>query len=149
MRWKIAHMCAADAADAAVAASLPRTCDTLSCTCTCTCPAIVAACALTPCPLRHRRYVEAFTLRRSALDTLLEENVFAARVIHKAARRVTLQRSLLRFLTQQSGKRGPCSFVLKSMARGVEFVDDKKSLEQKVDATGAKCALRSRRTDRR
>ena len=101
---------------------------------------MVTTCTLTPCNLLHS-YVEAFTLRRSSLDTLLDENSFAARVVDKAARRITLQRSLLRFLTQQSGKRGPCSFILKSMARGVEFVEDKLSLEQKVDATGAKCAL--------
>ena len=33
------------------------------------------------------------------------------------------------------GKRGPCSFVLKSMAQGAERVEEKLTVEQKVDRT--------------
>ena len=43
-------------------------------------------------------YVEVFTLRRHALDTTLAEHPVAAHSVLTAKRRITLQRSVLRYL---------------------------------------------------
>ena len=61
-------------------------------------------------------YVEVYTLRRHALDVLLDDCPVARRAVERAKRRITLQRALLRHLSEVNGKRGPCSFITKSMA---------------------------------
>lgn len=80
-------------------------------------------------------YVEAFTLRRNALDSLLGEFDLPRRVVRRAARRIALQRALLKYLTQLAGKRGPASFIMRSMAHGVDEVDDKLTSDRKMDLT--------------
>jgi len=80
-------------------------------------------------------YVEAYTLRRHALDEVALDYEVAYIAVHCAARRITMQRAMLKYLTQKMGKRGPCSFILKSMAYGAETVDEKLTVEQKVDRT--------------
>ena len=52
-------------------------------------------------------YVECFTLRRKALDAILEEHAYPRQIVQRAARRITLQRALLKYLTQLNGKDGP------------------------------------------
>ena len=80
-------------------------------------------------------YVEVFTLRRKAFYTLLKEYAEPRQVVRRAARRITLQRALLKYLTQATGKKGPASFVLRSMSRGADEVDDRLTTENKVDLT--------------
>ena len=83
-------------------------------------------------------YTEVFTLRRLALDTLLLEHPEIETAVYRAGRRITLQRALLKYMTKLMGKRGPSSFIMKSMSSGVESVEDRLSVEQKVDVTVAK-----------
>jgi CRP-like cAMP-binding protein len=80
-------------------------------------------------------YVEVYTLRRHALFTLLEDHPVASAVVHKAGRRILFQRAILKYLAQQAGKPGPCSFIMKSMSTEPEVVDDNLTLEQKLDVT--------------
>ena len=77
-------------------------------------------------------YVECFTLRRNALDQLLAEYELPCAVVRKAAKRITLQRALLKFLTQHNGKRGPCSFVMRSMSQGADMVDERMNIDEKL-----------------
>lgn len=83
-------------------------------------------------------YVEVYTLRRHALFTLLEDHPSASLVVHKASRRILLQRALLKYLTQVAGKPGPCSFITKSMSTEPEVVEDTLTLEQKLGLTMTK-----------
>lgn len=79
-------------------------------------------------------YVELYTLRRYALKVLLLDHPYAASVVKRNAVRITLQRSLLRYLAQQKGDdKGPRSFVLKSKAHDPEIVDDSPTVDKKVD----------------
>jgi len=80
-------------------------------------------------------YVEVYTLRRHALDALLDEHPIARRAVKRAARRITLQRALLKFLATTTGKRGPCSFIPRSMSLGADVVEEKLTVEDKVDAS--------------
>ena len=80
-------------------------------------------------------YVEAYTLRRSDLETLLREFPAEADFIRRAGRRITIQRALLTYLCRYiKNKQTPASFVPKSAARGATTVNDVLSLEQKIDA---------------
>ena len=47
------------------------------------------------------------------------------------------KRSLLRYLTQTQGKRGPCSFVMKSLAGGAEAQRQQKLREAQVRSSVA------------
>ena len=80
-------------------------------------------------------YVEVYTLRRHALFTLLEEHPVASAAVQKASRRILLQRAILKHLAMASGKKGPCSFITKSMSTEAEVVDDSLTIEQKLDVT--------------
>jgi hypothetical protein len=82
-------------------------------------------------------YVEAYTLRRLSLDSLLAEFPEPRRIVEAAKRRVRLQRALLKYLTQAMGKPGPMSFTMKSMSHGAETVEEKYGLEQKVVMTAS------------
>ena len=77
-------------------------------------------------------YVECFTLRRNALDALLAEYDLPCRVVRNAAKRITLQRALLKYMTQYNGKRGPCSFIMRSMSSGADLVDDRLTIDEKM-----------------
>jgi len=77
-------------------------------------------------------YVEAYTLRRNELDDLLDEYPAAAARVHSAARRVTMQRAMLRYLAIVQGKKGPRSVALRSQAKGFVEVHEQLSMEQKV-----------------
>ena len=78
-------------------------------------------------------YVEAYTLRRNDLDDVLAEYPAPAARVHRAARRVLMQRAMLRYLAQQSGKPGPRSVVFNSASHGYVTVHEVLSSEQKVD----------------
>lgn len=80
-------------------------------------------------------YVEVYTLRRNALITMLEDHPVAEEVVTRASRRIFLQRALLKHMTQAAGKKGPCSFIMKSMSHDAEVVEEALSTEQKLDAT--------------
>ena len=81
---------------------------------------------------------QVFTLRRHALDATLAEHPVAAHSVYTAKRRITLQRSVLKYLVQQQGKAGPASFIMGSLSSGAEKVRERLTLEQKVDATSSK-----------
>jgi len=78
-------------------------------------------------------YVEAYTLRRNDLDEVLEEYPDAKRQVSRAARKVSLQRALLKYLALHNWKRAPNSFVPRSAAAGFSEVQEQRTLEQKVD----------------
>ncbi len=78
-------------------------------------------------------YVEAYTLRRNDLMEVLAEFPGPAKRVHKAARRMTIQRAFLRYFCKQMGKEGPRSVALKSTAKGYVTVHDTYTIEQKVD----------------
>jgi len=84
-------------------------------------------------------YVEVYTVRRHALDALLDDCAVAKLTVQRAARKMTIQRSFLKYLTMLNGKRGPCSFIVKSCAAGVDLVDpqsdltDAERLENRLD----------------
>lgn len=78
-------------------------------------------------------YVEAYTLRRNDLDDVLAEYPIAAERISRAAKRVTMQRAMLKYLAQEQGKDGPRSVALKSHAKGYVTVHEVYTTEQKVD----------------
>jgi len=88
-------------------------------------------------------YVEAYTLRRDELDEVLDDFPEAKEHVRKAARRVTMQRALLKYLATQQGKPGPSSFAPSSMAKGYVEVPSTakqgtehafKTMDQKVDS---------------
>ena len=54
--------------------------------------------------------------------------------VTRAARRVAMQRALLKHLAKHNGKRMPNSFVPRSAAEGYSEVQEQRTLEQKVDA---------------
>ena len=64
---------------------------------------------------------------------MLAEFPNAAERVAKAARRVTIQRSLLKYLAIQTGKAHPRSVALKSSAHGFISVHEVYTAEQKVD----------------
>jgi len=76
-------------------------------------------------------YVETYTLRRNDLDDVLLEFPVAAQRVHRAARRVALARSLLRYLCMKQG-RTPRSVALRSDAKGFVTVNETLTMEQKV-----------------
>ena len=78
-------------------------------------------------------YLEVYTLRRLALNELLANSPLALQVVQRWSRRITIQRSLLKYLAVRNGRPGPRSFVPKSMAVEPELVDDSPSWEQRVD----------------
>ena len=78
-------------------------------------------------------YVEAFTLRRNDLDEVLAEYPACADRVHRAQRRITLQRAMLKYLAQVKGNSGPKSVALKYLARGYVEVKDIYTTEQKID----------------
>lgn len=80
-------------------------------------------------------YVEVYTLRRHALFTLLEDHPCASLVVHKASRRILMQRAMLRYLAQVAGKPGPCSFITRTMSTEPEVVQETLTLEQKLGET--------------
>jgi len=78
-------------------------------------------------------YVEAYTLRRNHLFAVLADYPAAKAVVHKAARRVLMQRAFLKNLCLMNGKDGPRSIALRAQAKGFKTVYDVYSTEQKVD----------------
>ena len=78
-------------------------------------------------------YVEAYTLRRNDLDDVLSEYPEPAARVAKAARRIALQRAMLKYLALARGQTGPRSVVLKEVARGYISVNETFTTEQKVD----------------
>ena len=78
-------------------------------------------------------YVEAFTLRRNDLDECMNEFPNAKLKIHKAARRITMQRALLKYLCETVEGRPVRSFATRSAARGFTEVRSELTVEQKLD----------------
>jgi len=78
-------------------------------------------------------YVEAYTLRRNHLFAVLADYPAAKAVVHKASRRVLMQRAFLKHLCLLNGKAGPRSIALRAQARGFKVVHDVYSTDQKVD----------------
>jgi CRP-like cAMP-binding protein len=78
-------------------------------------------------------YVEAYTLRRNDLMDVLDAYPGPATRVHKAGRRMTIQRLLLRYLCRQMGLAGPRSIALPENAKGYVTVNEVASVEQKVD----------------
>ena len=78
-------------------------------------------------------YAEAYTLRRNDLDEVLHDFPLAATRVHKAARRITMQRALLKYLCEVVEGRSVRSFATRSAARGFTEVRSGLTLEQKVD----------------
>jgi hypothetical protein len=78
-------------------------------------------------------YVEVYTLRRRAFNQVLEEHPVAEAAVRLAVRRITIQRALLKYLVQSGGKRGPSSFIMRSMATDPDVVDDVLTSDQRVD----------------
>ena len=78
-------------------------------------------------------YVEAYTLRRNNLMDVLEAYPGPATRVHKAGRRMTIQRLILRFLCRENGRAGPRSIALPENAKGYVTVNETTTVEQKVD----------------
>ena len=78
-------------------------------------------------------YVEAYTLRRNDLMDVLEAYPGPATRVHKAGRRMTIQRLILRYLCRQNGGAGPRSIALPENAKGYVTVNETTTVEQKVD----------------
>ena len=78
-------------------------------------------------------YVEAYTLRRNDLMDVLEAYPGPATRVHKAGRRMTIQRLILRFLCRENGRAGPRSIALPENAKGYVTVNETTTVEQKVD----------------
>ena len=77
-------------------------------------------------------YVEAYTLRRNDLMDVLEAYPGPATRVHKAGRRMTIQRLILRYLCRQNGGAGPRSIALPENAKGYVTVNETTTVEQKV-----------------
>jgi len=78
-------------------------------------------------------YVETFTLRRNDLDECMNDFPVAYRRVRKAARRITMQRALLKYLCETLEGRPVRSFATRSAARGFTEVRSGMSVEQKID----------------
>ena len=78
-------------------------------------------------------YVETYTLRKADIATLCHEFPKAGEVIEKAAKRIKIQRRLIKAMCHASGKGSPMSFCPKSASSGVSEVPDVMSLDQKLD----------------
>ena len=79
-------------------------------------------------------YVEAYTLRRNDLMDVLEAFPGPATRVIKAGRRMTIQRSILRYLCKENGMPGPRSIALPENAKGYVTVNETATVEQKVDS---------------
>ena len=75
----------------------------------------------------------AFTLRRNDLDECMAEFPTAEERVLKAARKITLQRALLKYLCETVSGRPVRSFVQRSCARGFSEVRSELTVEQKLD----------------
>jgi len=78
-------------------------------------------------------YVETFTLRRNDLEEVLLDFPIASERIRKAARRITMQRALLKYMCVHVKQKSVRSFAPRSEASGFTEVRNGMSLEQKVD----------------
>ena len=78
-------------------------------------------------------YVEAFTLRRNDLDECMAEFPSARKRVVKAARRITMQRALLKYLCEVVEGRPVRSFASRSTSRGFSEVRSELTVEQKLD----------------
>ena len=78
-------------------------------------------------------YVEAFTLRRNDLDECMADYPLAYKRVRKAARRITMQRALLKYLCETVEGRPVRSFATRSSARGFTEVRSGLTVEQKID----------------
>jgi CRP-like cAMP-binding protein len=78
-------------------------------------------------------YIEAFTLRRPDLEEVLLDYPFAYRTVRKAAKRIQVQRSLLKYLCVFVAKRDIRSFATRSAASGFTEVRSELSVDQKLD----------------
>jgi hypothetical protein len=78
-------------------------------------------------------YVEAFTLRRNDFEEALMEAPGVAARVRKAAKKLLVQRALLKYLCMHTHGGAPSSFALRSASQGFTELNDDLTLEQKVD----------------
>lgn len=78
-------------------------------------------------------YLECFTLRRNDMEEALAEVPAVQHVVRRAARKLSMQRALIRHLVGAVKGRTPLSFVTQSAARGCEAVSASLTVAQKLD----------------
>jgi len=85
-------------------------------------------------------FLEAYTLSRNNMDEVLKDYPEQAAVVHRAATRMLVQRSLMRYLVgkmaesgDESKIHGPRSFVPRANASGFTLAANELTLEQKLD----------------